>query len=185
MIAPGYRLTLPLLAALGIAVAQVGYPPMGNPTGYPGRYPGQSPVPGGRVPGVSLPKRGKDAKESKKSEPTQPLTIFRGSLTRMDEKDITVEMGDHRVLDFKRTSKTKLLEKGAEAQESRFQQGDEVTVEASQDQSAILTAVNVHWEGKAKPASEVKDRREGVVDTWEETPKASSAERTPAPARPD
>src|SRR5678816_3494977 len=106
-----FRLAAPLAVAFGIAVAQVGYPPGGSPS----QYPGQSPMPGGGggLPRIPFPKKGgKDAKNSKKGEPLQPLLRFRGSLKLVDEKQITLEMGDHRVLDFKRTSKTKFLEKG-------------------------------------------------------------------------
>lgn len=181
MTATACRFLAPGILAAGIAVAQVGYPP----GGYPGQtpYPRRSPYPGGGTP-IPVPSRGKGS--TAKQDASQPLPRFRGMLKRMDGQDLTLEMGDHRVLDFKRTSKTRFFSEGAEARESKFKDGDEVTVEAQQDQGGYLTAVNIYWEAAAKSESEQKDRRDGVADTWADAPRAdaprASVDQTPPPA---
>src|ERR1043166_2359413 len=106
-----------LVFSMGIAGAQVyppggGYPPGGYPPGgYPGGgspYPGRSPYPGGGGSPLPIPGRRGQTKPSK-TDSTQPLPNFRGVLKHMDEKSIALELGDNRVLDFKRTSKTKFF----------------------------------------------------------------------------
>src|SRR5689334_5985144 len=122
--------------AVGISLAQISPPIGGYPGGYPPTYPGQtpypgrSPYPGGRG-GIPVPSRG--GKDSKKSDSTQPLPSFRGTLKQMDDKSISLEMGDHRVLDFRRTSKTKFFQKGEEVKSPKFQSGDEISIEGTQD----------------------------------------------------
>src|SRR6185503_17888803 len=108
---------------------------------------GQTPRPG-QGKGIPIPSRG--GKDSKKSDSSQPLPRFRGTLKRMDEKDVTLEMGDNRVLDFRRTSKTKFFQKGEELKSPQFHEGDDISVEATQDPGGYLTAVNVYWEAAAK-----------------------------------
>src|SRR5262245_24715298 len=165
-----------LVLAAAVAAAQVGgYPPGGYPPGtYPPTYPGGSRLPGqGRIPRVPIPKKG--SKDSKKAESEQPLPRFHGTLKRLDESEMTLEMGDHRVLDFKRNAKTRFFQKDAEIKNPKFQAGDDVSVEASQDAYGTLTAVNVYWEAAAKSDSSKKD---ASVDTWA-SDAASAAPTTP------
>src|SRR5215467_4101351 len=127
-----------LLAVSAAAMAQVypggGYPGGGYPGGgYPGGgYPG-SPYPGGRNPtGIPVPGR---TSKSKTPAPNQngPLPNFRGSLKVFDDKAISVELGDKRVMDFRRTDKTKFFKAGDEVKSPKFSLGDQVSVEATED----------------------------------------------------
>ena len=138
------------LVALGAAQAQVypggGYPGGGYPGGgYPGGgYPGQYPYPGGRGgTGIPIPRKGttqptKDA--------SQPLPNFRGKLKQMDAKTITLELGDNRMLEFKRTDKTKFFKGGEELKTPAFKPGDQVSIEGPEDTHGYMVAVNVYWE---------------------------------------
>ena len=123
-----------LLGVLAVtaAYAQV-YP---YPGGYPGGYP-RSPVPG-----IPIPGRGKPTADSNKS----PLPNFRGRLKRMDDKTITLSMDDDRVMDFKRTSKTKFIKNGDEIKDPKFDVGDQLSIEGPADSNGYMTAVNVYWE---------------------------------------
>ena len=88
----------------------------------------------------------------------------------MDDKSIALELGDNRVLDFKRTSKTKFFKNGEELKSPKFTPGDQISVEGPEEPSGYMTAVNVYWEKAASAGdtarSPEKDKAEGVPDTW-------------------
>jgi hypothetical protein len=170
--------------AAGIAGAQV-YPPGG---GYP--YPGRSPYPTGG--GSPLPIPGRRGQQKPK-DPAQPLPNFQGALKRFDEKAISVELGDNRVLDFRRTSKTRFFKGGEEIKSPKFNLGDQVSVEASEEPGGYLTAVNVHWEKAAGAASgpdtakrsPERDKAEGTPDAWaKDDPDRPVLRRAPQQAPP-
>ncbi len=142
-----------------------GYPGGGYPGGgYPGGYPGgQYPQTG---PGIPIPRRSKKNDSSKNG--AQPLPNFRGTLKVFEEKSISVGLGDNRVLDFKRTDKTKFFRNGNEVKSPKFNLGDQVSVEASDDGTGYMTAVNVYWEKAAGEAPAKTD--DGVYDTWKDQP---------------
>jgi hypothetical protein len=172
------RLPVWLVLAVGIAAAQV-YPPGGYPGGgypYPGRGTG-IPMPGGRT-----------SKGQPKADPNQPLPNFRGTLKHMDEKTISLELGDNRVMDFKRTGKTKFFKNGDEIKNPDFKPGDQLSVEGPEDAAGYMTAVNVYWEKAAAPSTAAadasespqhspdKDKAAGVPDTWaKDAPKPADA----------
>jgi hypothetical protein len=174
------------LVALAAAQAQV-YPP--------GGYPGQYPYPGSRgptVPGIPIPRKGSTQPSKSASE---PLPNFRGKLKQMDGKTITLELGDNRVLEFKRTDKTKFYKGGEELKSPEFKPGDQVSIEGPEDTHGYLVAVNVYWEKSAgpegHPAAQSGDDKDGAVDTWKDAPGPSgpvAAERAtevaPPPAKP-
>src|ERR1019366_10288570 len=181
------------LIALAAAQAQV-YPPGGYPGGgYPGGgYPGQYPYPGGRgptVPGIPIPRKG-STQPSK--DASQPLPNFRGKLKQMDAKTITLELGDNRLLEFKRTDKTKFYKSGEELKSPTFKPGDQVSIEGPEDPHGYMVAVNVYWEKPASAAAASADK-DGAVDTWKDAPGESTGpvaaehatEMTPPPAKPD
>jgi hypothetical protein len=191
-----------------IAAAQAQYP-----GGYPGQYPGGGypgggypgggypggGYPGRTTPGIPIPRRSNPQGDSTKG---QPLPNFRGHLKQMDAKSITLELDDNRVLDFKRTDKTKFFKGGDELKTPEFSPGDQLSVEGPRDQAGYLTAVNVYWE-KAADKAAVADRDKNVHDTWkddEAKPDAKEGaakdakeadaavrptEPAPPPARPD
>ena len=182
-----------LLLALGVAGAQV-YPPGGYPPGGypPGGYPGGGyPYPGGGT-GIPIPGGRRSSKGTPKADPNQPYPNFRGKLKHMDEKTISLELGDDRVMDFRRTSKTKFFKNGNEIKTPDFQPGDQISVEGPEEANGDLTAVNVYWEkaaaatqtsdaAQAPKHSPEKDKSAGVPDTWaKEAPK--DAPKPPADA---
>src|SRR4051812_43638046 len=97
-LARGARLSLWFLIAIGVAGAQV-YPPGGGGSPYPGGggspYPGRSPYPGGGS-GSPLPIPGRRGQSKPKTDTNQPYPNFRGTLKRMDDKNISLELGDNR-----------------------------------------------------------------------------------------
>jgi hypothetical protein len=172
------------LVALAAAQAQV-YPGGGYPGGG---YPGQYPYPGGggpTVPGIPIPRRGKTQPTKDASE---PLPNFRGKLKQMDAKTITLELGDSRVLEFKRTDKTKFYKGGEELKSPDFKPGDQVSIEGPEDTHGYMVAVNVYWEKSASAAAQSGEEKDGAVDTWKDAPGESAehaTEMTPPPAKPD
>ncbi|MBZ5667515.1 MAG: hypothetical protein LAO30_23310 [Acidobacteriia bacterium] len=144
-------------------------------------YPGGRPYPGGG--GVPIPSKG--GKAPKKADAGQPLPNFRGKLKQMDKKTISLELGDNRVLDFRRTDKTKFLKSGDEVKEPKFTVGDQLSIEGSEAADGTLTAVNVYWEKGASTdtASSGKDKNEGAVDTWAKDEPAKGAAPAKEPAR--
>ena len=172
------------LVALVAAQAQV-YPGGGYPGGG---YPGQYPYPGGggpTVPGIPIPRRGKTQPTKDASE---PLPNFRGKLKQMDAKTITLELGDSRVLEFKRTDKTKFYKGGEELKSPDFKPGDQVSIEGPEDAHGYMVAVNVYWEKSASAAAQSGEEKDGAVDTWKDAPGESAehaTEMTPPPAKPD
>jgi hypothetical protein len=152
------------------AMAQI-YPPVG--------YPGQTPYPGRRMPGggTGIPSTGRSKPD--KTSANQPLPNFRGQLKQMDDKTVTVVLGDNRVLDFKRTSSTKFFKNGDEVKSPNFAAGDQVSVEAQEDQTGYLTAVNVYWEKAASATTTTSKSDDGVVDTWKDVPRTGAASAQP------
>jgi hypothetical protein len=132
-----------------------------------------------------------------KADSSQPLPNFRGKLKVMDAKTITIEMEDHRVLDFRRTDKTKFYKNGDELKKPNFAVGDQVSVEGPEDSEGYLTAVNVYWEksgGAAAPdatATPDAPNTSAGTKTTEKTENATAAaperatEMAPPPAKAD
>jgi hypothetical protein len=87
-------------------------------------------------------------------EPVQPMPSFTGTLKRMDNKTIVLELDDFRVLEFRRTGKTKFYKKGVEVKPAVFEPGDLISVEILESLEGHLDAMKVHWEtapGEAPP----------------------------------
>lgn len=79
----------------------------------------------------------------------QPMPVFSGTLKSLDEETLVLELDDFRVLDFRRTAKTRFFEKKRPLDPARLKPGDAVSVEATQDIEGFLTAVNVYLEHAA------------------------------------
>ena len=188
-ILPSSVRTVILLFAVSVAAqAQVypggGYPGGGYPGGgYPGGgYPGQ--YPGG---GSGIPVPGRTGRNSKSAPPNQngPLPNFRGVLKVFDEKAVSVELGDKRIMDFRRTDRTKFYKSGDEVKAPKFKLGDQVSVEAQTDPGGqTMTAVNVYWEKSAAGGATASKSDDGVVDTWKDDVKTGSEQAGGRPARP-
>src|ERR1017187_7933555 len=135
----GVGLALALGLGLGTAAAQYGgqYPPGQYP---PGQYPPGGYPRGGQ--GIPLPSK----KSSKTDTANAPMPNYRGLFKQMDDKNITIELDDHRALQFKRTSKTKFYKNGDEVKTPKFDPGDQLSIEGPEDVEGFLTALNVYWE---------------------------------------
>jgi hypothetical protein len=168
-----------MVFGLGVVSAQVyppgTYPPGGYPGGYPpGSYPPGSYPPGG-YPGGGIPIPTRGSKTPKPKTDTGALPNFRGKLKNLDAKVISLELGDHRVLDFKRDSKTKFYKNGNEVKDPKFNVGDQISVEGPEAQDGTMTAVNVYWEKPAEGTS-TADKNGDAVDTWaKDSPDKGSA----------
>src|SRR5450759_312086 len=172
-----------LLFAVSVAALAQVYPPGGGYPGggYPGGgYPGgQSPYPGGRNPtgsGIPMPGRTSKTKADPRANPNGPMPNFRGNLKVFEEKTLSVELGDKRVMDFRRTDKTKYFKFGDEVKTPKFSLGDQVSVEAQSDPGGTtMTAVNVYWEKSGAAGGTSSKSDDGVVDTWKDDPKDAKA----------
>jgi hypothetical protein len=185
----GVGLCALLFLASGFASAQVyppggGYPPGGYPGGgYPPTYPGgQRPYPGGGGAGIPIPTRGTKAPKTT-STAGQPLPNFRGKLKQMDNKTISLELADNRILDFHRNDKTKFFKNGDEIKNPKFTPGDQLSIEGPEDVDHTLTAVNVYWEKGVNSTDTAKagDKADGVVDTWKDAPEPAPHKQGPTP----
>ena len=139
-------------------------------------------TPGTGGAGIPIPSKG-----STKPTANAPLPNFRGLLKQIDDKTLTLEMDDHRELQFKRTGKTKFFKSGDEIKSPKFDIGDQLSIEGPEDAQGFFTAVNVYWEksahaGGAETASDNKDRGGSTPDAWKDDPKkdASSSKGTGA-----
>ena len=187
------RTAILLFAVSVAAVAQVypggGYPGGGYPGGgYPGGgYPGGG-YPGGGYPGgqnpSGIPVPGRSGRNSKgPANQNGPLPNFRGTLKVFDEKAVSVELGDKRIMDFRRTDKTKFYKSGGEVKTPKFDVGDQISVEAQTDPGGqTMTAVNVYWEKSGAGGATSSKTDDGVVDTWKDDPKTGSEHGAGKPA---
>jgi hypothetical protein len=174
----GVRLVGWLLIAGSLAFAQYPgqYPPVGYPPGGGGYPPGSYPpgsYPPGQYPtngrGIPVPSRG-----STKPDANAPLPNFRGNLKQMDDKTISLELQDHREMQFRRNGKTKFYKNGDEVKSPKFDIGDQLSIEGPEDAEGFFTAVNVYWEKSghgAATASAGEANDKGGVDAWKDDPK--------------
>src|ERR1039457_6383636 len=173
----GVGLCALLFLALGVASAQV-YPPGG---GYPpGGYPGGGYPPGG---GIPIPTRGAKTPKPSTSTVGQPLPNFRGKFKQMDNKTISLELNDNRILDFRRNDKTKFFKNGDEVKNPKFGAGDQLSIEGPEAADHTFTAVNVYWEkaANATDTANASEKNEGVVDTWKDAPEKGGTKKGPSP----
>ncbi len=183
----GVGLCALLFLAPGFASAQIyppgGYPPGGYPGGgYPPTYPGGGqPYPGGG--GIPMPTRGSKQPAPSTNSAGQPFPNFRGKLKRMDNKTISLELNDNRILDFRRNDKTKFFKNGDEVKNPKFTPGDQLSIEGPEAADHTMTAVNVYWERGASTTDTAKsdEKNEGVVDTWKDDQKKGPPSTAAAP----
>ena len=194
-----------LVVLLGLGTASAQYPGQYPPGQYPpGQYPpGQYPpgqYPPGQYPrggqGIPLPLPSK--KSSKTDTANAPMPNYRGLLKQMDDKTISLELDDHRVIQFKRTAKTKFFKNGDEVKTPKFDPGDQLSIEGPADVDGFMTALNVYWEKRAGgPATSAQTGEGGASQTVKSEPTRSGSESTdaaiakaatemaPPPAKPD
>jgi hypothetical protein len=145
----GLFLWLLVLAADFSAFPQIGTP---YPGGYPpGGYPGGG-YPRGRYPGSGIPTPRRKSKTTPEKDSQEPLQQVTGTLQRIDDTSIVVEAQDTRIITLKRTDKTKFQGDAGEAKAADFKRGDQLLVEARQDENGYLYAVNVILQKRAAAA---------------------------------
>jgi hypothetical protein len=155
------------------------YPGGGYPNGTP--YPNSTPYPngGGNVPAPTQPRRNSGSVNS------APLPNFRGRIKLLDSKTITIGLDDDRVMEFKRTDRTKFFKNGDEVKSTAdFKIGDQVSVEGPEDMSGNMTAVNVYWEKSGSGSTSAKNS-DSVPDTWAGDSGKSGATAAAPPATAD
>jgi hypothetical protein len=131
-----------LLAGNGFG--QISFPgqyPNGQPGGQPGGYPGQSPYPQGR--GSGIPGRRSSKTTTTQEEQLHTVSIA-GVLRRISDSDMVVEADDKRILTVGLGTTTKFLKGSGDAARNRdFQPGDQLTVDATQDDKGNYHARSV------------------------------------------
>jgi hypothetical protein len=102
--------------------------------------PAAAQYPGGRAPQVPLgiPRAGKQ-----KKAPEEATLNISGVLRRLSDKVLILEAQDTRILTLTRTQKTTFYNESGEAKPSELQPGDQLFVEARQDDAGFLYAVTV------------------------------------------
>ncbi len=122
--------------------------------------------PGGRTPRIpqGIPRGGKP-----KKAPAEATLNISGVLRKLSDKELILEAPDTRILTLKRTQKTTFYKNSAEAKPSEFQPGDQLFIEASQDDESFLYAVTVTWQ-KAGTAEERARAAQPVEPSLQRSP---------------
>ena len=170
---PTFALVFSALLVGEIATfAQIGQYPGGQYPGgqYPGgQYPGGRYPGGGRVPGIGgipLPgRRGQKKTTSSKEAPQEQLIDITGMLRALEEKQVVVESQDSRIINLKRTPKTKFIKDGEDLKPSDLKAGDHLLIEATQDTEGFYFAVNVIFRRPGTEAERANAARQVTVST--------------------
>lgn len=132
-------------------------------------------------------RRGSSARRARQqqapgSPESTPPADFSGVLRKLDKKEILLEVEPDRVLNLRRTGKTKFLKGSAAVQPSAFKNGDHISVEATREVDGSLTAVAVFLSPPpAEPGKQSKpEPNPGGSETSGD---GASASHGPAPAR--
>ncbi|HZS50211.1 MAG TPA: hypothetical protein VFA54_05080 [Bryobacterales bacterium] len=132
-------------------------------------------------------RRGSSARRGRQQQaPGAPESVppadFSGTLRKLDKKEILLEVEPDRVLNLRRTGKTKFLKGSAAVQPSAFKNGDHISVEATREVDGSLTAVAVFLSPPpAEPGKQSKpEPNPGGSETSGD---GASASHGPAPAR--
>jgi hypothetical protein len=137
-----------LFLAAEIGFSQIGYP--GQSGQYPGQYPqGQGRYPGG---GGGLPfPTGRRTRNDQEQTPTQNFT---GRLRRISSSELVLETEDKRVVTISIANVTRYFKSQADADAATprssstakrmdFEPGDQVSVDATQDDNSYFHAVKI------------------------------------------
>ena len=175
------RLMLIVFAVAGVTMvarAQFGgqYPPM--PGQYPGQYPpgqyppgqyppGQYPPgqypPGGGPNGQGQPSgRGRQSKQDRNTRPPAVTVTTTGMLRASVGARFVLEADDHRIITYRIASTTAVLKDGKDDSIDKFQAGDRLVVDSTQDEEGYYTATSVKFE-KAGTAAD----RAAASETWD------------------
>ncbi len=158
------QVLLVLFAAQALSFAQIDRSPVPFPGGGSS---GPWGIPGTRFP---MPRRGGQGPAGGPSS-EETTTRASGKLTKLDDKSLVVEARDGRTLEFQRTRDTRFYKESKEIKAADLKPGDQVSVEATQDQRGRLYARSVYLE----PPEAASSKSEPGV----------AAEDAPRPARRD
>jgi hypothetical protein len=122
------------------------------------------------IPGTQLPvpRRGGGGSTGPTAD---SATHVAGNLRRIDGQSVVVELSDGRVLDFRRTNRTKFFKDSKEVGAAELKPGDQVSVDGARDNQGYLSAERVIWQAAAKDSTE--------------TSRTGTTSDAPAPAKPD
>ena len=153
-----------VLVAQFALLAQIGRSPVPFPGGGSS---GSGPlgIPGTQLP---IPRRGGGGSTGPAAD---SATHIAGKLRRIDGQSVVVEASDGRVLDFRRTSRTKFYKDSKEVGAADLKPGDQVSVDGAEDRQGYLAAERVTWQAAAKDSTE--------------TSQSGATSDAPAPAKPD
>jgi len=180
-----------VLAALliGEIAAQIGPYPGGQ---YPGgRYPGGG-MPGS---GIPMPGRKKKTTTSKDTSADEQFSYVTGVLRKLEDEQLIVEAKDTRIINLKRTGKTKftkMVDKApVDMKPSDLKPGDHLLIEATQNSEGYFTAVNVTMQSEGTAAERADASRPVQASTQapsgnsrdsdDERPRLRRADSPPAP----
>ena len=121
-----------------------------------------------------------DRKTSNKKEPEH----FTGIVRTRAAESISVELADTRIIDFVCAKDTKYVRNGEPIQSADLKAGDEVAVDALQDNEGFFHAVTFNLK-KAAPAPVAPAAPAPKSEEPPTTPEAPSTVLTPPPAAPD
>jgi hypothetical protein len=158
------RVLVAVLVAQSALLAQIDRSPVPFPGGGSS---GSGPlgIPGTQLP---IPKRGGGGSTGSAAD---TATHVAGKLRRIDGQSVVVEVPDGRVLDFRRTSRTKFFKESKEVGAADLKPGDQVSVDGAKDRQGYLAAERVTWQAAAEDSTA--------------TSKTGATSEAPAPAKPD
>jgi hypothetical protein len=159
------RFLVAVLVAQSALLAQIGQSPIPFPGGSSG---GPLGIPGTQLP---IPRRGGRGTGGSTGSTADKPTHIDGTLRRIDGQSVVVEVSDGRVLDFRRTSRTKFYKDSKEVGAADLKPGDQVSVDGTEDNQSYLSAERVTWQAAAKDSTE--------------TSQTGATSEAPAPAKPD
>ena len=158
------KFLLAVLVAQFALLAQIGRSPVPFPGGGSSGG-GPLGIPGTQLP---MPRRGGGGSTGTAAN---SATHIDGKLRRIDGQSVVVEASDGRVLDFRRTSRTKFYKDSKEVGAADLKPGDQVSVDGAEDRQGYLAAERVTWKAAARDSTE--------------TSQSGATTDAPAPARPD
>lgn len=146
------------------------------PRQYPGGYPGGSPYPNRRYPPQQQPQQ---QQSDRRSNRASTMTTD-GMVRRVSGNQLIIEADDHRIVWFRITGQTAAHKDGNTTDVGRFQPGDRVSVDSSEDDTGNLTATQVEW----VRAGTIADRQ-AAQETWDLPGSAELQASANGPARRD
>ncbi len=147
------RLTLIVFAGAVAALAQFG----GQ---YP-RMPGQYPPGGGNPTGTGQP-GGRPTRQDRNTKAPAVTVTTTGMLRTFTGTHFVLEADDHRIITYRNSSTTTITKDGKDQSIDKFQLGDRLVVDATQDNQGYYTAVSVKFEKAGTPAD-----RAAAAETWD------------------